>query len=200
MATEVQEVVCLAKRLCDFGNAVGKFERLGNEVRQFQKVLDDIGTGFEAESALAAKQECDHRKNSDLACECLCTGHADFRTCVQIDTAIAGTCNRRTDSVTNGEHGRALLLGFLEGGERVCGFAGLANGDYERPRLDNRVSVAEFRSVFDFDWNASQVFDHVFADHACVIAGAASCNDDAVDGAEFLDVRVETSEFCVAFG
>ena len=149
---------------------------------------------------MAAEQEGYHGEHGDLACECLGAGHADFRTGVQVDAAIACTCNRRTDTVTDGECGCAFLLGFAESGERICSFAGLADGNDESTRLDNRVSVAEFRSVFDFDRDASQVFDHVFTDHACIVARAAGGDDDAVDVSEFLDVRVEASELCVAFG
>ena len=200
VATEVQEVVGLAERLCNFGDAVGELERFGHEVRELQEVLHDVGARFKAESALTAEQEGNHGEHGHLACECLGAGHTDFWTGVQVDATVACTCNRRTDTVTDGKCGCTFLLGFAESGERVCGFTRLADGNDERTRLDNRVSVAEFRSVFDFDRDASQVFDHVFTDHACIVARAAGGDDDAVDVSEFLDVRVEASELCVAFG
>lgn len=200
VATEVQEVVCLAERLGNFGDAVGELERFRHEIRKFQKVLHDVGACFKAESALAAEQEGNHGEHGHLACESLGAGHADFRTGVQVDATVACASDRRTDTVTDGECGCAFLLGFAESGERICSFAGLADGNDESSRLDNRVSVAEFRSVFDFDRDASQVFNHVFTDHACIVACAAGGDDDAVDVTEFLDVRVEASELCVAFG
>ena len=200
VTSEVQEVVRLAECLCNFGDAVGELERFGNEVREFREFLDDVGAGFKAESALATEQERNHGKYGDLACERLGARDADFRACVQIDAAVACACDGRADSVTDGKCGCAFLLGFLEGGERVGGFAGLADGDYECTRLDDGVSVAELGCVFDFDRDAGEVFDHVFTDHACVVAGTAGGDDDAVDVPEFLDVRVEAGEFRVSFG
>ncbi len=200
VAAEVQEVVCLAERLRDFGDAVGELERFGNEVRKFREILDDVGAGFKAEAALATEQERDHGEYGDLACERLGAGYTDFRACVQIDAAVACACDCRADSVTDGKCGCAFLLGFLEGGERVGGFAGLADGNHERARFDDGVSVAELGCVFDFDRDAGEVFYHVFTDHACVVAGAAGGDDDAVDVPEFLDVRVEAGEFRVTFG
>ena len=200
VAAEVQEVVCLAECLCDFGDAVRKLERLGDKIREIHDVLDDFGTGFKAESALTSEQKCNHGEHGHLACECLGASHTDFWAGVQVNATVACTCNRRTHAVTDGERGCALLLRFLQSGKRVCRFTGLADGEHERTRLDNRVSVAEFRSVFDFDRNASQVFNHVFTHHAGVVACAASRNDDAVDVAEFLDVRIETGELGVPFG
>ena len=200
VATEVQEVVRLAEGLCDFGDAVGELEGLCDEIRKFRKVLDDVGACLEAEAALAAEQEGYHGENGHLACERLGACDSDFRACVQVDAAVACARDGRTDSVTDGERGCAFLLGFLEGGERIGRFAGLADGEYKRARLDNRVPVAEFGCVFDFDRDAGEVFDHVFADHAGIVACAAGGDDDSVDVPEFLDVRVEAGEFRVAFG
>ena len=200
VATEVQEVVCLAERLCDFGDAVGELERFGHEIRELQEVLHDVGARFKAESALTAEQEGNHGEHGHLACECLGAGHTDFRTGVQVNATVACASDCRTNAVTDGECCCAFLLGFAESGERVCGFTRLADGNDERTRLDNRVSVAEFRSVFDFDRDAGQVFDHVFTDHASIVACAAGRDDDAVDVTEFLDVRVEAGELCVTFG
>ena len=200
MTTQVQEVVCLYVLVGNTCDLVGKLESLFHKFREFLHGLHDVGACFKRKSALAAKQKGNHGKHSHLACERLGRCHADFRACVQVNAAVAGAGNGRTHAVTNGKCGCAFLLGFFKGGKRVGCFAGLANGKYERTRLDNRVAVTEFRGVFDFDRDAGQVFDHVFADHTGIVAGTAGGNNDTVDIAEFLDVGVEACKLGIAFG
>ena len=200
MAAQVQEVVRLYILVGNACNLVGKLECLFHQFGEVLHGLDDICARFKGKSALATEQEGDHCKDGHLAGERLGGGHADFGTCVQVDTAVACAGDCRAHAVTDGKCGCTLLLGFLKGGECIGRFTGLANGKDECTRLDNRVPVTEFRGVFDFDRNAGQVFDHVFADHTGIVARAAGGNDDAVDVPQFPNVGVEARQLGVAFG
>ena len=200
VAAQVQEVVRVHVLVRDTRNLVRKLERLFHKLGQVLHRLHDVGARFKTEPALATQQKRNHGENGHLRGERLGARHADFRARMQVHAAIARAGDGRTHAVTDGKRGRSLLLGFLEGGQRVGGFARLANREDQRARLDDGVPVAELRSVFDFHGHAREVFDHVFADHAGIVARAASGDDDAVDVAEFPDVRVEARELRVAFG
>ena len=75
----------------------------------------------------------------------------------------------------------------------------MANGKYECPRFDDGVPIPEFRCVFYFHRYPGEVFNHVFTDHAGVVAGAASRDDDAIDVPELVDVCIEPCELGVPF-
>ena len=119
---------------------------------------------------------------------------------MQVHAAVACAGDGGTHAVAYRECRGALLLGFLEGCKRIGGFTGLADGEYERAGLDDGVPVAELGGIFHLDGHACQILDHVFADHARIVACAAGGDNDAVDVPQFLDVRVEAREFRVPFG
>ena len=69
------------------------------------------------------------------------------------------------------------MHGFVQGRQRVGGFAGLRNHDGQRVRPDDRIAIAEFAAVIDFDGNPRQPLDHELAGQRRVPTGAAG--DDA---------------------
>ncbi len=88
------------------------------------------------------------------------------------------------DHVADGEGARTFGFCLTLGGERVRRFTRLRNDHGERVRLDDRVAVAEFAAVIDFDRNARQLFDHELARERGVPAGAAGDNFHLLEGSE----------------
>jgi len=73
-----------------------------------------------------------------------------------------------------------FFLRHADGGQGVCGFAGLADGDQDVPLPDDRVAVAELTGVFDLDRDAGKVLEHVFGDQAGVPTGSTGDDDQAL--------------------
>ena len=71
----------------------------------------------------------------------------DLRAGVQIDAAAALARDGAADDVDDAEHASAFALHFLDRGERVEGFARLADGDVERVLLDRRDCDSETRRL-----------------------------------------------------
>ena len=53
--------------------------------------------------------------------------------------------------VADGQRFGAFLFGFALRGQGVRGFAGLADADHQRVRVDDGIAIAEFAAVIDFD-------------------------------------------------
>src|SRR5258708_22379970 len=79
-----------------------------------------------------------------------------------------------TEHVANGERFRTLLLGLPLRGERIRGFAGLADANRKCFRIDDGVAIAEFAAVVHLDRNLREALDHELAGQSRVPAGAAS--------------------------
>src|SRR5208282_2924301 len=90
-----------------------------------------------------------------------------------------------------------LLAGFAFGRKRVRGFARLADGDDEAVLVENRIAIAEFAAVVDFDRNVRQPLDHEFPGEPGVPARAAGDDLDVVKIAELLvgDVHFVQEDF-----
>ncbi len=82
-----------------------------------------------------------------------------------------------TNHIADRQRGRAFRFRFALGRQRVCGFAGLADAHGKSFRIHNRVAIAEFASVVDFDGKTGETFNHEFGGQPSVPAGAAG--DDA---------------------
>src|SRR3977135_2912521 len=78
-----------------------------------------------------------------------------------------------TEQVANGERFRTLLLGLPLRGKRIRGFAGLADANRKRFRIDDRVAIAEFAAVVHLDRNFREALDHELAGQPRVPACAA---------------------------
>src|SRR6266704_6976301 len=68
---------------------------------------------------------------------------------------------------------RALELCFALGCQRIGGLAGLTDAHGQRLRIHNRVAIAEFASVIDFDLKTSKTLNHEFCGQPSVPARAA---------------------------
>ena len=84
---------------------------------------------------------------------------------------------------------------FAQRGQRVGGFAALRDGEQQRVAIDRRIAVAEFAGVFDFDRDAGEFFDQVFADHGGVPTGAAGSENQAVHLTQLLRRKIEAAEY-----
>ena len=60
--------------------------------------------------------------------------------------------------------------------------------------VERRVAIAQFAGVFDFDRDAGEFLDQVFADQRRVPARAAGGEDDAVDAPQLLRRQVQAAE------
>ena len=56
-------------------------------------------------------------------------------------------------------------------------------GEQQRAVLQRRIAIAQLAGVFDFDRNAGQLFQEIFADQGRVPACAAGGENDAINAA-----------------
>ena len=117
--------------------------------------------------------------DSALRRERLGRGHADFRPGVQINAAVGLAGDRAADDVADRQRRMPFAFHFAQGGQRVGRFAALRDGEQQRVAIQRRIAIAQLAGVFDFDRNAGEFLDQVFADQGRVPAGAAGGEDDA---------------------
>src|SRR4029079_15681912 len=88
----------------------------------------------------------------------------------------------------------AALLRLAHGGERIGSLTRLRDDDAQSPLVDDRISVPEFRRVFDLDRNSRQLLHHALRNQCRVPAGPAGGDDDVVDLEKLFVGHVETAE------
>ena len=113
---------------------------------------------------------------------------------MQVDAAVGFAGDGAADDVDDGQDLVAASARFAQAGQRVGGFAGLADDEDERAGVDGRVAVAEFAGVFDFDRDVREFLDEVFAGERGVPAGAAGGDHNTFDAAEFGVGHVEPAK------
>ena len=109
---------------------------------------DGFGGQF---SANLAEMRGEQQQRGQLRGEGFCRRDADFWTGVRQNRAGRFARDHRAHHVADGERRRAFEFGFALAGERVGGFAGLADADCQRLRVENRIAIAELAAVVDFD-------------------------------------------------
>ncbi len=125
--------------------------------------------------ALAARQrQREQRQRHQLGGEGLGGRHADLGAGARHQHQRRFAHDRRLGHVAHG-HLRQVrhLLGQLERGQRVGGFARLGDGEEQRAFAHHRVAVAVFAGDLGRAGHAGQLFDPVTRHQAGVVAGAA---------------------------
>ena len=102
----------------------------------------------------------------------------DFRTYVDVRTRIGAAGDRRAYGVADAIHECAFRLGKFDGGKRIGGLARLGYGDYNIFFANDRIAVAELRSVFHFYGDAAKRFDELLPDESGMPRGAARHDDE----------------------
>ena len=157
---------------------------------------DDLCAAAGREHADSAHEQRHERQHRDLGGERLGRGHADFRSGVQINSAIRLARNRAADDVAEGEHLVAPPAGLPQAGECVGRFARLRDDEDQRVLVDRRVAIAEFAGVFHLDRDVSEFLEEVLSDQRGVPTRAARGHDNPVHRPQFRQGHVQAAKFC----
>ena len=125
--------------------------------------------------------------------------HADLRSGVHVNSAVALARDRAGDVVANSQCAKAFAPAFTQRAERVRCFAALADGEDQRLGRHRRIAMAKLARVFDFGRDVGESLDQIFADHAGMQRRAAAGEDDASDVAQFGRRHIQAAELCRAF-
>ncbi len=89
---------------------------------------------------------------------------------------VGFACHGRGMDVDEGGRLQTCRLAPAQGSQRICGFTRLRHGHGQGTWRHGRAAVAEFRSDFDVDGQAGDLFKGVAGDRAGIVGGAASNN------------------------
>src|SRR5215472_489800 len=104
---------------------------------------------------------------------------------MRVDRAGRFAGDHRADDIADGERLRTFGLGLALGGNGIGGFAGLRNHQRDRVRIDNRIAIAPFAGIVDFDGHTGKRLNHKLARQSGVPAGSAGDDVDLFCRAEF---------------
>ncbi len=122
----------------------------------------------------------------ELAGECFRGRDADFRPRVGQIVPAASRVIIEPTTLQMASVLAPFLLGFALRGQRVRGFAGLADANRQLFLIDDRIAIAELAAVIHFHGNFREPLDHEFAGQPGVPARAAGHDLDVAELAEFL--------------
>jgi hypothetical protein len=199
-AAEEEEVLRAVVLLGQLAHVFVALERAAEVLRQPPELVGNAPRlGLRERGARAADADREQEQRDELAGEGLRRGDADLRPRVGHHDARALAGDRRTLHVADADGLRVELdLRAPQRRERVRRLARLADGDHERPRVDDRVAVAELGRVVDFDRDAREPFEEELADERRVPRRAAREQHDAVEVPELVVAEVQAVELDVA--
>ena len=113
---------------------------------------------------------------------------------MHVNAAVVFASDRRPNHIHDAKRACAATLRFTHGGQRVCGFPRLRDHDAQCRWRDDRIAVAILRCVFNFNWNAAQLFDHHFANQRRVPARATGGDGDVVDLEQLFLADIQSTE------
>ncbi len=163
----------------------------GDLAEGFDELLGAVR--FEA-AVEAAQEEGEHGDGGDLGGEGFGAGDADLGAGVGVEDAVGLPGDGGLDDVADADRAGASLLGLPDGGQGVCGLAGLADGDGQGVLGEDGVAVPELAGELGLDGDPGDLFDEVFADLGGEVAGAAGDEDDLVQGGDGVGVEAELGE------
>ena len=174
-ATEEQRVVLLDEMLGDLLHRRVHRQRLAQPRGQAPQLFDQRGLDTRRQAVVHLAQGKGQQHQPDqLGSEGLGRGHADLRTSLGQQRQV-GFAHKRADADIADRQARQVAgnLGVAQGGQGVCGFAGLRDGDEQGVRLHDDLAVAVFARDLDRARDAGDTLQPVAGHHAGVVAGAA---------------------------
>src|SRR5687767_10081209 len=128
-----------------------------------------------------SKVKSQERENHELGREGLRRCYADLRAAARVDCAGAFPGQHRSYDIADCQNSRLLPLGFAHSCQGVGCFSGLADRYNERAVIEDRIAVAKFRSVVDFDGDTRQFLEKKLSDQGSMPGGPAGDDVNAID-------------------
>ncbi len=97
-----------------------------------------------------------------------------------IGSGMRFTSNRRTYHIADAKNGSSLFLGQLQGGQGICCFTGLTDGNHHVLLRNNGVAVTELRSILHLNRHACQVFKNIFSYQPGMPGGTTSDDNKTI--------------------
>src|SRR5438034_3589175 len=129
-----------------FGNRLNLIVEIQNRFYLFRQCFQ----GFDHTAAFscgkiahAAEEQSEKRENYQLRGKRFGGRHADLRSGVHVNAAIALSRDRASDVVTNPQGAKAFPPAFPQGTERVRRFSALADCEHQRLRCHRRITMTK---------------------------------------------------------
>jgi hypothetical protein len=166
-AAEVEKVAGVEKLLASSSHCWEHVRSISSILAGMRPVLRRAqGFGGVSWPRSLGQIEGEEEERGDLGGEGFGGGDADFGAGVGVDGAGGVAGDHGSDDVADGDGFGAEGDHFALGGEGVGGFAGLGDEQAEGVGVGDGRAVAVFAGVVDFDGDAGEALDHVFAGEA----------------------------------
>ena len=142
-------------------------------------------------SVILAERNREDIHRDQLAAVGLRRRDGDLRARIRVHDVVRLARDRGAEHVDNRDRRDAALLRETKRCQRVSRLSRLGNDDNRGIRLENRISVSEFRGKVHIHRNSRELFDHVFTDHADMIRGPARDDIQPLQTAEFLLIHFQ---------
>ena len=112
-----------------------------------------------------------------IRCHHLCTVsfgccNRNFRSRKCIEYIICLTGNRRSHNIYDRKRSDSMILTQSQCCKAVCGLSGLTDHDRQCMRIQDRITITEFRRKFHTNRNSCHIFDHILCSHSYMIRRA----------------------------
>ena len=187
MAAEIEEERLVGEPLRDLLDRMVAVEELVDLLGQVVDLVEDerelAGRHRPADLRQLQRDEVQQRH---LRGEGLRGGDADLEPAARVEDRVDLARDLRAHHVRDRDGAGALLAGELHRLDRVARLAGLRDPDHERVLVDHRVAVDPLGGDVRLDRDPRPLLDHVAADDARVVGGAAGEDDDPAQLLELL--------------
>lgn len=191
---EQQRLLVLEDLLAELLDRVVEFKNVSNLARDVGQSLDNLVTTALLGCAVLAQRQSKHNHGNELRGIGLGRGNTDFRTSVDVDTAVGEHGDGGSDDVDDTNRQGTALQAVAKGHERVGGFTRLRDEDTGVITEDRSFAVKEIRGQLDSDGDLCELFKDTTDSHARVVASTAGDEDDSAATADGGDVRAQATK------
>lgn len=178
-----------------FQNLIVQLKNLIDLIGQHSQTLDDFTAPRLHRYAILAHDQCKHDKRYDLTSVCLGRCHANFRSCVDVHTAMTFSANTAAHCIGDSNDQGPVVLAVAQSQKRVRSLARLWNKKTHVISENGRASVQKITGQLNHDRQFSEFLQDLASSNNTVVT-CATTNQQQSSAPFYLRNKIlDTSEY-----
>lgn len=184
----------LVDLLGDGVNLVVELQNFTDEVWQIVESINDFLASLVHRDTIVRQSESKHEKREDLRCVGLGRGNSNFRSGVDVDSAVRLAADRRSDGVGDSDGEGSAWFAVSQSHQSVGGLSTLRDEQTDVVTEDWCLTIQEIRGELDDDGKLGQLLKDLATSDSRVVGGSASDHDETTATLDVRKIFLDASE------